>query len=182
MNLNRREALRQSAQFAAVAALGLALPARTWAALPAAAGWSRDDEDLLNLVGDTILPATPESPGAGSVAIGRFIATMMRECQPPEADALARRALREIEAEARERFEARFVALSGPQRETVLSIYELAAAAKPPSPFRLLKEFTLLGYFTSEAGATQSLRYDPVPQEFKGSIRLGARDRSWALP
>jgi hypothetical protein len=180
MNLNRREALRQSARFAAVAALGLALPARTWAALPAAEGWSRDDEALLNLIGDTILPATPESPGAGSVAIGRFIATMLRECQPPEAEALAHRALREIEALARERFANPLAALDAPQREIVLTAYERSAAARPPSPFRLLKELALLGYFTSEPGATQALRYDPVPQAYRGSVPLGPTDRSWA--
>jgi hypothetical protein len=180
MNLSRRDALRQSARFAAVAALGLALPAHTWAALPAAAGWSRDDEELLNLIGDTIIPATPGAPGAASVAIGRFITVMVRECQPPESDGLVRRALREIRARAREQFARSLPDLTSAQREALLTGYEAAAAATPPSPFRLIKELTLLGYFTSEPGATQALRYDPVPRAFKGSIRLGADERSWA--
>ncbi len=179
--MNRREAIRQSAQFAAVAALGLTAPVRTWAALAAPAGWSKEDEDLFTLIGDTIIPATAESPGAGAVAIGRFITVMVRECQPPESDALVRRALREIEASARTRFAKAFSALSVGERETVLAAYEKSAAAKPPGPFRLVKELTLLGYFTSEPGATQALRYDPVPRDYRGSVPLGPDDRSWAL-
>lgn len=178
--MNRRDALRQSAQFVAVAALGLALPARTWAALASTEGWSDADEALLTLIGDTIIPATPDSPGAGSVAIGRFITTMVRNCQPPESEATVRRALREIEASSRERFAKAFPELAPPDREVLLTAYETRAATKPPSPFRLLKELVLLGFFTSEPGATRALRYDPVPGGYRGSLPLDALDRSWA--
>ena len=68
--MNRREALRQTALAAGAAALWATLPARTWAALAAPADWSAADEALLTLIGDTIIPATATSPGAGSVAIG----------------------------------------------------------------------------------------------------------------
>ena len=71
--MNRREAIRHSATWAGVAALWASLPARTWAALALPAGWSEDDEQLLTLIGDTIIPATAESPGAGAVGIGRFM-------------------------------------------------------------------------------------------------------------
>ncbi len=179
--MNRREAIRRSAQLAGVAALGLALPARTWAALAATEGWSRDDEELLTLIGDTIVPTTPDSPGAGTLAIGRFITTMVRDCHPPESAALVKRALREIQALASERFAKAFADLATAQREIVLTAYETKVAAKPPSPFRLIKELTLLGYFTSEPGATRALRYDPVPGEFRGSVPLVSGERSWAL-
>jgi gluconate 2-dehydrogenase gamma chain len=40
-------------------------------------------------------------------------------------------------------------------------------------PFILqLNEMTLLGFFTSEVGATQVLQYDPVPGPFKGCVPL----------
>jgi hypothetical protein len=38
----------------------------------------------------------------------------------------------------------------------------------------------LLGYFTSEQGATKALRYDPVPGTYRGSVPLAAGDRAWA--
>jgi hypothetical protein len=135
---------------------------------------------MLTLIGDTIIPATADSPGAGSVAIGRFITTMVRNCQPPETDAAIRRALREIETASRERFANRFPELAPADREVLLTAYEVRAATKPPSPFRPIKELVLLGFFTSEPGATRAVRYDPVPGAYRGSLPLDARDRSWA--
>ena len=176
--MNRREALRQTAL--AAAALWASLPARTWAALAAPADWSATDEALLTLIGDTIIPATATSPGAGAVAIGRFIITQATECYPPQSIDTLRRALREIDAASRQRFNLSFAALSVAEREQVLTAYE-AARLSGAHPFRLIKELTLLGYFTSEPGATQALRYDPIPGSFIGSVKLAPADRSWAL-
>ena len=178
--MNRREALRQTALAAGAAALWASLPARTWAALAAPAGWSAADEALLTLIGDTIIPATATSTGAGSVAIGRFIITQATDCYPPQSVETLRRTLREIDAASRQRFSQPFGALSVAEREQVLTAYE-AAPQSGAHPFRLIKELTLLGYFTSEPGATQALRYDPIPGAFHGSVKLAPADRSWAL-
>lgn len=178
--MNRREALRQTALAAVSAALWASLPSRTWAALAAPADWSAADEALLTLIGDTIIPATATSPGAGSVAIGRFIITQATDCYPPQSIDTLRRALREIDAASRQRFNQPFPALSVTEREQVLTAYE-AAPQSGAHPFRLIKELTLLGYFTSEPGATQALRYDPIPGAFHGSVKLAPADRSWAL-
>lgn len=178
--MNRREALRQTALAAGAAALWASLPARTWAALAAPVDWSAADEALLTLIGDTIIPATATSPGAGSVAIGRFIITQVTDCYPPQSVDTLRRALREIAAASRQRFSQPFSALSIAEREQVLTAYE-AAPQSGTHPFRLVKELTLLGYFTSEPGATQALRYDPIPGAFHGSVKLAPADRSWAL-
>jgi hypothetical protein len=40
--------------------------------------------------------------------------------------------------------------------------------------FRTVKELTLLGYYTSEAGATRELRYTPVPGRYDGCVRRDA--------
>lgn len=178
--MNRREALRQTALAAGAAALWASLPARTWAALAAPADWSAADEALFTLIGDTIIPATATSPGAGSVAIGRFIITQVTDCHPPQSVDTLRRALREIDAASRQRFSQPFGALSVAEREQVLTAYE-AAPQSGAHPFRLVKELTLLGYFTSEPGATQALRHDPIPGAFHGSVKLAPADRSWAL-
>jgi hypothetical protein len=175
--LSRREALGQSARWAGVAALWASLPARTWAALALPAGWTAEEDALLTLIGDTILPATAESPGAGAVGIGRFMLVQATECYAPGATETLRRGLKEIQAASQQQFSQTFTALSVTQRATVLAGYETRAAA----PWRMIKELTLLGYFTSEPGATQALRYLPVPGGYKGSVPLGKTERSWAL-
>lgn len=61
---------------------------------------------------------------------------------------------------------------------------EYAKTAKGDDPkhyFRMMKELTLLGYFTSEPGATQALRYVPVPGKYEGCIDYKKGDRAWAL-
>jgi hypothetical protein len=175
--LSRRDAIRQSALWAGVAALWASLPQPTWAALGVPAGWSEDEEKLLTLIGDTIIPASADSPGAGAVGIGRFVIVQATECYATGAAETLRRGMKEIQGESEKQFSQTFVALSGAQREKVLVAYEARAAA----PWRLIKELTLLGYFTSEAGATQALRYLPVPGGYKGSLKLGKNERSWAL-
>lgn len=175
--VNRREAIRQSAMWAGVAALWANLPARTWAALALPEGWSDADEKLLTLIGDTIIPTTAESPGAGAVAIGRFMIVQVTDCYPAEARERLRRGMREIDEAGRREFSRPFMELTVTQREKVLSDYE----ARTPPPWRLLKELTVLGYFTAEAGATQALRYLPVPGGFVGSLPLKKGERAWAL-
>ena len=182
--MNRREALQQAGRFAGVAAVWASLPMRSGAALPAPAGWSPGEEALLTLIGDTILPATPGSPGAGAVEIGRFIAMMANDCQEPGVAATIRLGLRDIEGASRAKAGRSFSELAPAEREAVLTAYETrapgVAAGWAVNPFRKIKELTILGYFTSEPGATTAVRYDPVPGAYHGSVRLGPGDRCWA--
>lgn len=175
--VSRREALRQSARWVGAAALWASLPARTWAALALPPGWTAEEAALLTLIGDTILPATAASPGAGAVGIGRFMIVQATECYAPGAAETLRRGVQEIQAASQQQFSQTFAALGVTQRENVLAGYETRAAA----PWRMIKELTLLGYFTSEPGATQALRYRPVPGGYQGSLPLGKTERSWAL-
>jgi hypothetical protein len=145
--------------------------------LPAPAGWSAADEEFLNSVGDTILPATASSPGAGSVGIGRFILAMTNDCYPPSSAENLRRAMAELRAACAARPAKEFAALTPAEREELLIAFEQRGLAG----FRHLKDLTLWGYFTSEAGATQALRYEPIPGGYRGSVRLQSGDRSWAI-
>jgi hypothetical protein len=52
--------------------------------------------------------------------------------------------------------------------------------ADRPHYFRLLKELTLLGYFTSEIGYTQAMRYAETPGRFDPCITYTAGDKAWA--
>ncbi|MEP6948141.1 MAG: gluconate 2-dehydrogenase subunit 3 family protein [Ginsengibacter sp.] len=46
--------------------------------------------------------------------------------------------------------------------------------------FTLMKELTLLGYFTSEVGCTQARRYIETPGRFEGCIPYKKGDKAWA--
>ena len=49
-----------------------------------------------------------------------------------------------------------------------------------PHYFTMMKQITLLGFFTSKPGATQALRYIAVPGKFDGNYPYKKGDRAWA--
>src|SRR4029079_8586997 len=56
----------------------------------------------------------------------------------------------------------------------------VSASDEPAHYFRLMKELTLLGYFTSEIGCTQAMRYIESPGRFDPNAPHAPGDRSWA--
>jgi hypothetical protein len=51
----------------------------------------------------------------------------------------------------------------------------------PDYYFILMKQLTLLGYFTSEIGCTQARRYVETPGKYEGCIPYTKGDKAWAL-
>jgi hypothetical protein len=45
----------------------------------------------------------------------------------------------------------------------------------------MIKDLTLLGYFTSEIGATQALRFVETPGRYEPCIEYKKGDRAWAI-
>jgi len=72
-----------------------------------------------------------------------------------------------------------FGELSTEQKEaTLLAIDAMGGEA---NIFRMLQGMTKQVYFTSEVGATQFLKYDPVPGAYKGCVPLSEVGGTWAL-
>ncbi|QJW89565.1 gluconate 2-dehydrogenase subunit 3 family protein [Spirosoma taeanense] len=46
--------------------------------------------------------------------------------------------------------------------------------------FTLVKELTILGYFSSEIGCTQALAYVPIPGRYEGVVKLKDGQKAWA--
>jgi hypothetical protein len=55
-----------------------------------------------------------------------------------------------------------------------------ASEAPPPHYFRMMKELALLGFFTSEVGCTQALRYIETPGRFDACIPYAPGEPAWA--
>ena len=45
--------------------------------------------------------------------------------------------------------------------------------------FKTLKSLTITGYFTSEIGATQALRYEQIPTRYEGDVTYKKGDKAW---
>ena len=55
-----------------------------------------------------------------------------------------------------------------------------AKASMPKHYFSMMKELTLLGFFTSEPGATKALRYLAVPGKYDPCMPYKKGDKAWA--
>jgi hypothetical protein len=51
---------------------------------------------------------------------------------------------------------------------------------RPAHYFRMMKELALLGYFTSEIGCKQAMRYVEAPGRFDACVPYMAGDPAWA--
>lgn len=56
-----------------------------------------------------------------------------------------------------------------------------ASESKDPAMINMVKDLTVLGYFTSEIGATQALRFVEVPGKFEPCIEYKKGDKAFAL-
>jgi hypothetical protein len=160
---------------------------------------------LLNEVADTILPTT-SSPGAKAANVGQFMAVMVRDCYTPADQKIFLEGLTKLDDAAKKQYSNKFLDLTAAQRTDLLTALDKEQKAftadrnkkleadkiahkgndsykpieLPNHYFRMYKELTLLGYFTSEIGATKALRYIAVPGHYDGNLPYKKGDKAWA--
>ena len=143
---------------------------------------------LLDEIADTILPET-KTPGAKAAEVGFFIARMVTDTYDPREQRTFTAGLETLERESRTQNGADFVASSPAQRLALLERLDRealeymrrpGAEQRAPHYFRMIKELTLLGYFTSEIGYTQAMRYVESPGRFDPCIPYQVGDKAWA--
>ena len=122
---------------------------------------ARAELDWLAALVDTIIPRT-DTPGASDAGVPTFIDR--RLAGNPQLAELFRGGMKALDAEGQTRFGAAFPALTPEQR------IELLTPRQQEPFFRAMKGLTVDGYYTSEAGLTQELRWhgNTFLAEFKG--------------
>lgn len=147
-----------------------------------------EDIAYLDEVAETIIPAT-NTPGAKAAKAGAFMTVMVNDCYTENDQKIFKAGMKKLDEASRQKNGKSFMDCNPDQRKALLTeidkeAKEYAKTAKGDDPkhyFRMMKELTLLGYFTSEPGATQALRYVPVPGKYEGCIDYKKGDRAWAL-
>jgi hypothetical protein len=140
-----------------------------------------DERAALAAAVEVILPAT-DTPGAREAGVPAFIEHMLAGWfEPAERDSF-RAGLARLDRMARERGGTAFAAADEAHQIEILTALEQEALAQgggaslitgyriptaPPAAFfTALKELVLIGYYTSEIGATRELHWNPVPGRF----------------
>jgi hypothetical protein len=146
------------------------------------------DIALLDEIADTILPDTARSPGAKAAQVGAFMAVMVTDCYEPRDQQIFRTGMTQLDAACQKAVNASFLKATPAQRLTVLESLDREAKTymdtkQPDAPthyFRMFKELTLVGYFTSEIGATKALQYTETPGRFDPCVPYTKGERAWA--
>jgi hypothetical protein len=130
---------------------------------------------LLAEVADVIIPTT-DTPGAKAAGVEQFIVRVMRDCYVREEQEQFYAGLVKLDADSRTAHGKGFAELDGAQKSEMLTV-----ATKKDRPFfRLMKQLTVAGYFTSEIGATKALEYVPIPGRFEGDVLMQPGQKTWA--
>jgi hypothetical protein len=150
------------------------------AATREAGTFTAQDIAFLDEVAETILPET-KTPGAKAAHVGAFMALMVTDTYDDQNQGIFRDGMRKMNATA-------FMAATPEQRLAQLEQLDreqktYTDAKKPSDPphfFRLMKELTLFGYFTSEVGCTQAMRYRETPGRFDPCVPYAPGETTWA--
>lgn len=199
--MNRREALKQTSLI-----LGYAVSAPVVAAFldgckarPALnykpVFFTEDEARMVAEIAEIILPRT-DTPGAKDVGVPGFIDALIGEVYSSEEQDKFRKGLAGINDEALKAYGNAFLdstpaqqtelitnlnnkALEGSEKGAAQGWWNAGTAQEQPFILKI-KELTLLGFFTSEPGATQVLQYKQVPGPFKGCVPLSEVGKAWA--
>jgi hypothetical protein len=178
--MNRREALLlMAAGFG-----GTIFGSRQMLAAAATAAASKDilseaARALLNEVGETILPATPDSGGAKAANVAEFMADIVRSFYTESEQTAFVAGLGKLQAASRHEFSGReFLELTAGERHDLL--LSLDEADPPPEYYRMIKQLTVRGYFTSEIGATQAMAHVAIPGRYDGVVTIPPGTKAWS--
>lgn len=199
--MNRREAIQRTAMILGYAVSGPALIGvlNGCKATPEVAFapefLTMDQALLIEELTEIIIPRT-ETPGAKDVGVPMFIDKMLKDVYSKEDQERFVKNLTAFDEDARKTYGDNFAALGQDDKHTHFKKHHdetfknmaggfsaawWNAGGQTSKPFMVeIKELTLLGFFTSEPGATQVLQYNQVPGPYKGCVPLAEVGKQWA--
>lgn len=174
--------------------------------------FTTDQHKIMAELADIIIPTTAKSPGAKAANVGPFIAMMIKDCYPEDAQNAFIKGLEDLETNAKKEFTKSFLEISVTEREQMITklrdetveaqkiendknaaTEKLGKAPKKANPmsvkekpksipyfFAIARDLTMLGYFTSEVGATQAYEYLAIPGRYDGCVDLKPGQKVWA--
>ncbi len=136
-------------------------------------------------IAEIIIPQT-STPGAKAARVNEFIDLILTEWYDEEEKSTFLTGLADVDSHTHDLFSKDFVECGEKQQVEVLQALddELAAARVEPEPgrrhrhppeknfFFMIKELTLVGYYTSEIGFEQELHAEIIPSRHAGCVPL----------
>jgi len=206
--MDRREAIRRTSLIVggALSASAIAAVMSGCKSAPVDPNWTAGylDENQISTVAEVverIIPTT-DTPGAKEAGVHQFIDAFLQDNATKEEQSMLKAGLADLDSRSRNKHSKIFAKLSDDQMDDILteiaqgshaSEEDIASAIAnegeavqglqldPKMFFSSIRQLTLLGFFTSEIGATQVLKMDAIPGHYLGCIPYEEVGRAWAL-
>lgn len=137
--------------------------------------------ELLATLTELIIPTT-DTPGARGAHVDAFIDGLLADVFRAEEREHFLAGLADVDERARAAHGTTFLEIAPDRQIALLTAMQEEARVSPPAPrrrrgrpaprefFPWLKELTLVGYYTSEVGASRELRYVHVAGRYDGDV------------
>jgi hypothetical protein len=135
-----------------------------------------EQEALLAEVADVIIPTT-DTPGAKAAGVEQFIIRVMRDCFVKKQQESFYASLAKLDADCHTSNGKGFMKLDTEAKHAAVK----QCSMNDKTFFKLLRELTVAGYFTSEIGATKALEYLPIPGAFSGDVIMAPGQKAWSI-
>lgn len=193
--MDRRELLQRASALlggaiSASAAAGILAGCSTIPFMPGSEGaaqpktfFTPDEMLTAQIMADHIIPRT-DTPGAVDAGVPAFMDRMLAGYYQDRERKALRTGLARADADAKAAHGRLFAELLPADQIALMKTYDAEAYGRRPGAtephfFRTMKELTILGFCTSEAGATKFLKYAAVPGEWKADIPYSEVGRAW---
>jgi len=155
---------------------------------------------MVEEIAERIIPTT-DTPGAKEAKVPEFILLTLADCYAMADQDRFFQGLDALDVQAKKTYNNSFLDLRHEEQTSLLKQVEKKAKDEAialkkkedevklegketepaqPSFFAMMKELTVLGYFSSEIGATQALHYVHVPGSYNGCTDLEPNQKTWA--
>lgn len=188
--MNRREALKRLALLSG-GALSLSTVSAVMGGCTAGSGaysprtLTAKQDELVTVISELIIPET-DTPGARAANVNQFIDKMLTDWNTEEEKKHFLAGLGSVNETSNEMHGNPFLELTEEQQVAVLQRKEQEANDNPMPDtdlepfFAMMKEYTLVGYYTSEIGATEELVWNHVAGTYDGCYPYSQVGRAWS--
>jgi hypothetical protein len=139
-----------------------------------------DQGKIVTQIADILIPTT-DTPGAVDALVPQFIDLVAKTLLSPDDQKQLTAGFAGFDEKCKKEKGKSFLKCSDEEQLAFLQSEDKAfVEGDGPSFFGTMKESIYRGYFSSEVGATEVLKFDPVPGNYDGCVPLSEIGGTWA--
>ena len=150
----------------------------------AGTAFSADNIAFLDEVAETIIPKTTTA-GAKEAEVGKFMTVMVNDCYEEADQKTFHEGMKKLDEACNKMHGHSFMKAEPAHRKELLTSLDKEAkeymkSKKKEDPnhyFLMMKQLTLMGYFTSKPGLEQNFNYKQVPGKYDGAVPYKKGDK-----